>query len=78
MVWQIDRLLDHDDPNKVYESQQVFKKGGWWARDGTHKYEEEKRKSSGRTRFYTCVEALIAVVAWHSLMRTPAEPWAAS
>lgn len=32
MVWQIDRLLDHDDPNKVYGSQQVFKKvvGGLW------------------------------------------------
>jgi hypothetical protein len=26
MVWQIDRLLDHDDPNKVYGSQRVFGK----------------------------------------------------
>jgi hypothetical protein len=26
MVWQIDRILDHDDPNKVYGSQHVFKK----------------------------------------------------
>jgi len=26
IVWQIDRILDHGDPNKVYGSQQVFKK----------------------------------------------------
>ena len=31
----------------------------------------------GGRDFYTCVEALVAVVAWHSLMGTLAEPRAA-
>ena len=30
-------------------------KSSWWAGEGTHKYEEEKRKLSGQTRFlYLC------------------------
>ena len=43
IVWQIDRILDHGNPNKVYGSQQVFKKrSGRLGRELTSMRRKEK------------------------------------